>query len=49
MSLKPEWALNVIALVRDWEHAETVRRHCPRGQLEALPPSGVHWPRVTCE
>ena len=27
MSFKPEWAFNVIAHVRDWEHAETVRRH----------------------
>ena len=24
------------AHVRDWEHAETVRRRCPSGQLEAL-------------
>ena len=36
MSFKPEWAFNVIAHVRDWEHAETVRRRCPSGQLEAL-------------
>ena len=36
VSFKPEWAFNVIAHVRDWEHAETVRRHCSSGQLEAL-------------
>ena len=28
--LKPEWVFNVIAHVRDWEHAETVRRRCLR-------------------
>ena len=48
MSFKPERAFDVIAHVRDWEHAETVRRRCPSGQLEALPASGVHGPRVTC-
>ena len=36
VSFKPEWAFNVMAHVRDWEHAETVRRRCPSGQLEAL-------------
>ena len=30
VSFKPEWAFNVIAHVRDWEHAETVRRRCLR-------------------
>ena len=36
VSFKPERVFNVIAHVRDWEHAETVRRRCPSGQLEAL-------------
>ena len=49
VSFKPERAFSVIAHVRDWEHAETVNRRCPSGQLEALPPSGVHGPRVICE
>ena len=44
VSFKPEWAFNVMAHVRDWEHAETVRRRCPSGQLEAL---HSEW-RVTC-
>ena len=30
VSFKPERAFNVIAHVRDWEHAETVRRRCLR-------------------
>ena len=30
VSFKPERASNVIAYVRDWEHAETVRRRCLR-------------------
>ena len=30
VSFKPARAFNVIAHVRDWEHAETVRRRCPR-------------------
>ena len=30
VSFKPERAFNVIAHVGDWEHAETVRRRCPR-------------------
>ena len=30
VSFKPERAFNVIAHVRDWEHAEMVRRRCPR-------------------
>ena len=30
VSFKPERAFNVIAHVRDWEHAETVHRRCLR-------------------
>ena len=30
LSFKPKRAFNVIAHVRDWEHAETVRRRCLR-------------------
>ena len=48
VSFKPERAFNVIAHVRDWEHAETVRRPCPNGQLKALHSEGVQGPRVTC-
>ena len=36
VSFKLERVFNVIAHVRDWDHAETVRRRCPSGQLEAL-------------
>ena len=48
VSFKPGWALNVIAHVRDWEHTETVRRHSPSGQLEALHSKWSARARVTC-
>ena len=34
--LSPCGLLTLNAHVRDWEHAETVPRRCPYGQLEAL-------------
>ena len=34
--LSPSGHFTANAHIRDWEHAETVPRRCPSGQLEAL-------------